>query len=165
MGMELVLVRHAKSLHEAYVQSDIERHLCERGYHDAADSANWLISSGVRPDILVSSPAIRAYSTALIFARFLSCSPASVQLHASIYEASLKELLYVIAEIKPEFRSVMLFGHNPGFTELINYLCGPLCQHLPTAGVAILHIPANPGELPVKGKSELKAMYSGHKAI
>jgi phosphohistidine phosphatase len=163
MNLELILVRHAKSLYNDYVQNDVERHLSDRGYSDAADSANWLASKISKPDLLISSPAIRAYSTALIFANRLGYKMDSIQLDAAIYEAGVRQLLYVIAQIPPTIGRAILFGHNPGFTDFINHLCGPVCPHLPTSGVAIMNVPIKQGELPSQGSAKLQVIYSGHK--
>ena len=163
MNLELILVRHAKSLYNDYVQNDIERHLSDRGYSDASDSAIWLASKINKPDLIISSPAIRAYSTALIFANRLGCKADTIQLDAAIYEAGVRQLLYVVAQIPQTVVTAVLFGHNPGFTDFINHLCGPVCTHLPTSGVAIIHVPIQQGELPSERSAKLKAIYSGHK--
>jgi len=162
-SLELIFVRHAKSLYNDYVQYDIERHLCDRGYADAADSASWLVSKKYKPDTFLSSPAIRAYSTALIFANRMGYKPEAIQLEGAIYEAGVRQLLYVLAQVPSHVNSAILFGHNPGFTEIINHLCGPVIGHLPTAGVAIVHLVFNQGELPSLGSAKLKDVYSGHK--
>ncbi len=163
--MDLILVRHAKSLHNDYVERDMERHLSDRGYQDAAASANWCIRNGILPELIVSSPAIRAYSTALIFANRLSVNPQSIRLNAAIYEAGVRQLLYALSEIESTLKTVMLFGHNPGFTELVNYLCGPVCPHLPTAGVACIQLPGPGGELLPSKCGKLRQLYSGHKPL
>lgn len=161
--MNLIIVRHAKSLHDDYVQKDSERHLCARGYKDAADSADWCLSSGLKPDLMVSSPAIRAFSTAMIFANIFSYKTDGILLDAAIYEAGVRQLLYVLEALPQGSRTVMLFGHNPGCTELINYLCGPVCSHLPTSGVAFLVCDSIKGKKYQKGTCLMKAFYSGHK--
>lgn len=165
MSLVVVLVRHAKSLHNDYVGNDLERHLNDRGYRDAADSAGWLLSKKKQVDLIISSPAIRAYSTALIFARRFSYPVDTIQLKSAVYEAGVRELLFVLAEIPTMTRSVMLFGHNPGFTDLTNYLCGPVCSHLPTAGIAVIELPQNKGEFYPKGAAKLLNLYSGHKSF
>ncbi|MBL7924274.1 MAG: histidine phosphatase family protein [Bacteroidia bacterium] len=161
--MELILVRHAKSLHNDYVEQDIERHLCDRGYHDAAVSSGWCSSKKIVPDLMLSSPAIRAFSTALIFANRLGYASDAIRLEAAIYEASVRNLVYVLDGIPEGTKTCMLFGHNPGFTELLNYLCGPVCSQLPTAAVARITLRRSPGGKIEPARSELLDLFSGHK--
>ena len=137
----LVIVRHAKSMHESYVETDIERHLAGRGYGDIEQSAAFLKAKGLHPDLIVSSPAIRAYSTALIVANRFGYKSDKIQLNSSVYEASVNSLMYVVQELNESAETVFLFGHNPGLTELINALCGFTLTNLPTSGVAIIEFP------------------------
>ncbi len=139
--LTLLLVRHAKSLHESYINKDSERHLAPRGYEDASTSAVWCKQEGILPSLMVSSHAIRAYSTALIFANNLGYHVNEIVLKASIYNADVEKLMSVINEFDDRYKSIMMFGHNPGFTDLLNTLCGSTISDLPTSSVAMLKIP------------------------
>lgn len=161
--LTLTLVRHAKSMHEAYVKSDIERHLAPRGYEDAALSTYWIKKNGLFPDLLVSSPAIRAYSTALIFANSIGYPTDAIKLNSSIYEANTKQLIYVINEFDDRFKSIIMFGHNPGFTDLINTLVEPIISNFPTSGVAILKFKKLSWATIDQGSAKLEAIYSSNK--
>lgn len=163
--MDLIIVRHAKSLHEEYVSRDIERHLFERGYEDAAISVDWCISKKIRPDFMVSSPAIRAFSTALIFANKLGYSPEKIQLKNAIYEATVQNLLLVLEETMVKEGTYMIFGHNPGLTDLINYLCGPVLVNLPTAAVVHLRIKNTESDRWKQGSAIVHQQFSGHKSF
>jgi phosphohistidine phosphatase len=155
--VKLVLVRHAKSLHDEYVGADIERHLCQRGYADAEVSSEWCLSRRILPDLMVSSPAIRAYSTAMIMARRFSYLPAQIRLEQAIYNAGTGNLLQVLRSLPEKSSCVFLFGHNPGLTDLANHLCGPVCAHLPTAGIAVIQLHAD------RLSGTLLDLFSGHK--
>lgn len=163
--MDLIIVRHAKSLHEEYVSRDMERHLFERGYSDAALSADWFIAKKIKPDFILSSPAIRAFSTALIFANKLGFSPEKIQLKNAIYEASVQNLLLVLEETMVKEGTYMIFGHNPGFTDLINYLCGPVLVNLPTAAVVHLRINNTEEDRWKQGSAIVHQQFSGHKSF
>ena len=93
----LFLVRHAKSdsAHEAL--SDIDRPLNERGYREAPLMAARIAKLGHAPDRIVSSPAIRALTTALIFGRQLEHDAAKIALEPKLYEAPTSAFLAVIA--------------------------------------------------------------------
>ncbi|MBK9638292.1 MAG: histidine phosphatase family protein [Bacteroidetes bacterium] len=163
--MDLILVRHAKSLHEEYISRDIERHLFERGYSDASLSADWCIVKKIKPDFILSSPAIRAYSTALIFANKFGYSPEKIQLKNAIYEATYLSLLLVLEESMKKEGTYMLFGHNPGLTDLINFLCGPICVNLPTSALVHIRLNKEVDRRWSEGAAEVIQKFSGHKSF
>lgn len=163
--MDLIIVRHAKSLHEEYISRDIERHLFERGYSDASLSADWCIVKKLKPDFILSSPAIRAYSTALIFANKLGYSPEKIQLTNAVYEATYSSLLLVLEESMNHDGTYMLFGHNPGLTDLINFLCGHVCVNLPTSAVVHIRLNKEVSKRWTTGAAEVIQKFSGHKSF
>ena len=139
----LYLLRHAKSGHEEYILNDIERHLSAKGYKDAEEQADLFKRNYKNPQLIISSPAIRAFTTALIFAKHLGYDITNIEINLSIYEASVSRLLYVISELSDELNNVMLVGHNPGFTDLTNALCGNVIDDLPTTGIAAIELSVN----------------------
>lgn len=161
----LVIVRHAKSMHESYVATDIERHLAGRGYDDVAHTVAFLKGKGIAPDLIVSSPAIRAFSTALIVANRFGYPADRIQLNSSVYEASVNNLLYVVQELPDKVNTAFLFGHNPGFTELINMLCGFTLSNLPTAAVAIIDFKTDKwSEIEIESGTCMH-LFSAHKDV
>lgn len=138
--MELVVVRHAKSEHDDYVQHDMLRHLSSKGYRDAAQKAGKWKQLGMQAGLIVSSPAIRAYTTAQLFAMTFGTKADLIRLESGIYEADLPGLMHVVSSLPDDHETVMLFGHNPGLTLLVNHICGPVISHLPTSGLAHISI-------------------------
>jgi phosphohistidine phosphatase len=138
MSKRLVLIRHGKSLYDDYVANDVERHLAARGYHDVAQTALWLKNNSVFPDAMVSSPAIRAYSTCLIVANHFSYQSENILVKDAIYEASDHALMYVINELPESADTVFLFGHNPAFTSIVSKLTKENFRHLPTSAAVII---------------------------
>jgi phosphohistidine phosphatase len=138
MRKRLVLIRHGKSLYDDYVANDMERHLAARGYHDVEQTALWLKQNNIFPDAMVSSPAIRAYSTCLIVANHFSFQAEKVLIKDAIYEASDNALLYVINELPAIADTVFLFGHNPAFTSIVSKLTNQDFRHLPTSAAVII---------------------------
>lgn len=118
----LTLVRHAKSSWDYPELSDFERPLNERGRRDAPLMADKLRKYPPRPDRLVSSPALRAITTAYVFADALGIAHADVMIQPRIYEASSGALLKIIHGFDDGDRHIMMFGHNPGFSELAHRL-------------------------------------------
>lgn len=165
MPKNLILVRHGKSLYDDYIRTDSERHLAGRGYKEAEDAAIHCKKQDLRPGLLVSSPAIRAFSTALVFANEFGYPADHILLKSAIYEAGVPQLMYVIRELDDRAETVVLFGHNPGLTDLVNYLCGPVLYHLPTSGVASLQLQINHWKDVDEKCGSPAFLYSGHKPI
>ena len=131
----LTIVRHAKSSWKHPELSDRERPLNKRGERDAPVMARRVVDAGIRPSQVISSPAVRAWTTARIFAKELGYPAEFLQREDSLYLASLDNLLDVIATQDAGFNHLMLFGHNPGLTDLVNYFVPGLTGNLPTSGV------------------------------
>ena len=131
----LVVVRHAKSSWKEPLQSDCERPLNKRGQRDAPFLARCLAERLGCPDLIVSSPALRAQTTAQAFATASGYEPESIALDERVYEASVPDLLEVIRQLPDTAQLVFLFGHNPGMTDLVNTVSNARLDNLPTCGL------------------------------
>jgi phosphohistidine phosphatase len=136
----LTLVRHAKSSWKDRSLSDRERPLNNRGDRDAPVMARRIADAGIRPSLIVSSPAVRALTTARIVAGELGYPLEFLQREDDLYLASLDGWLDVVAAQDNGFNNLMLFGHNPGLTDFANYLSPGLTNNVPTAGVVSVTI-------------------------
>ncbi len=132
----LFLVRHAKSSWDNSGLPDDKRPLNARGELDAPRMGKRLLLRGVKPDILISSPALRAYTTAVKIAAEIGYSKEAIQIEDNLYFEGTEGMLNVIHAMAPEVRSAMLFGHNPTMTELINNLANTDIDNVPTCGIA-----------------------------
>ena len=141
-GKELFLVRHAKSSWDDSTISDHDRPLNERGYRNTPEMGRRLSDSGVSPDALISSTALRARTTARIIADSLGWPEERVVLDRALYHASATELQEYIGGLNDSHFSVMLFGHNPGMTSVVSHLYGLALDNLPTCGVVHLKFSA-----------------------
>lgn len=130
----LVLVRHGKSSWDHPELKDYHRPLIQRGVNNAFSIAAELVKLETQPDLILSSPAVRALDTAIIVATNMAYPLDKIATDATIYEASVHELLDVISQINDQHKTVFLFGHNPGFTELVNRLQTEIIFNLPTCG-------------------------------
>jgi len=117
------------------VLPDKERPLNERGRRDAPRMGERLAKRGVKPDIIVSSPAVRALTTAELIARELDYDLRDIAVDKRLYSASADDLLAVIHELGGKPKHVMLFGHNPEFAELAHSLSSDITE-MPTCAVA-----------------------------
>jgi phosphohistidine phosphatase len=132
----LYLCRHAKSSWADPGMADHERPLNERGRMDAPVMAAILDQRREGIELFVSSPATRALTTALIFVKAQGLDEKVLRLEPKIYEASTQALANVVAGLPAGVRKAMLFGHNPGFTDLIEWLTSEDIGNLPTCGMA-----------------------------
>ena len=153
--LTLFLVRHAKSEWANDYLKDVDRPLNERGYRDAQQMSESLLSKKFLPELIITSPAIRATSTALIFSRTLRYGPVGIRFEEKLYESSVKEYIDVVSNLDASKTSVMLFGHNPTITGLSNSLTSPFADNIPTCGVVGIRfktkqwmdVPSTTGEL------------------
>jgi len=136
----LILARHAKSSWEYPELEDIERPLNTRGRRDAPEMAKRLSGLSIKPDLLWSSPAIRAAMTARIYAAVLGFSLEEIRFSEAMYSGSYMDLFKTIKSFSEKFKQVMLVGHNPVLTDLANYLIGEKIDNIPTAGVVGISI-------------------------
>ena len=134
MERTLLLVRHAKSSWEEVALSDRARPLAKRGQRDATLMGKRLAKAGVKPDAILSSPACRALSTANIIAEALDFRAKSILVDERLYASDVETLLAVIGELGDPLRCVMLFGHNPEFTDLAHRFSGKITR-MPTCAV------------------------------
>lgn len=133
---QVIFVRHAKSDWANENLKDIDRYLAERGYSDAYSMSEWFNKHQKQPDTIVSSTATRALNTALIFARAMDFNMGCFHLEKEIYEGSVEMLMSIIREQNNTRDRIMLFGHNPGFTNICNNLSEDLYfDNVPTCGI------------------------------
>jgi len=138
----LFLIRHAKSSRDDPSLPDRNRPLNDRGLHDAPMMGRRLGRSGVKPDLLVSSPALRALTTAQLVADAIGYPREDIAIEDSIYESSPERLLAIIRGLVGKLDCVMVFGHNPEFAGLAHRLA-PEITEMPTCAVAELHFDTN----------------------
>lgn len=136
----LTIVRHAKSSWKDTSISDRDRPLNKRGKHDAPLMGHRIIEHGIRPSLIISSPAVRAWTTARIIAEIIAYPVEFLQRENSLYLASLDEILDIVMAQDNGFNNLMVVGHNPGMTEFVNFLAPGLTGNLPTAGVVSVEI-------------------------
>ena len=136
----LSLVRHAKSSWDHPNLSDRDRPLNRRGERDAPIMGQRILESGVRPSLIVSSPAKRAWTTAKKIAKAISYPREFLQRDDRVYLAGVRALMEVVGEQDNGFNNIMIVGHNPGLTDFANLLVPNLTPNLPTCGFVAVEI-------------------------
>ncbi len=127
----LMLLRHAKTEHDAPSGHDQDRRLDERGRLDAAAIGTWIGRHPPLPDAVLVSTAVRAQQTWEIARDAMKDAvqqrppQPQVELLDELYGAEPAQLLRIIrmAEVTDPAR-LMLIGHNPGMHELALMLAG-----------------------------------------
>ena len=131
-----VMVRHAKSSW-AFDLPDRERPLAERGVRDANLVGEQLKRKNFRFDKIFSSPAKRAFDTALIMTSSLDIDTSSIETVENLYDFSGEQVLGFVSGLSDSLSTVMTFGHNNACWYLAKTLGGFVGDNIPTAAVVI----------------------------
>jgi phosphohistidine phosphatase len=134
---ELFIVRHAKSTWDYGDISDIDRPLKLSGIRSAYEMARRLKINRTVPEFLYSSPADRALHTASIFLNVLEIPYDKIQIEPILYSDSTDDILEFIKGLPSDIKKVMIFGHNPDFSELVRFFAKKPILELPTCGIMI----------------------------
>ncbi len=128
----------AKSSWKQPELDDLERPLNRRGERDVPLMGARLALRGLRPELILSSPARRARATAAARADQLGLAPVQVRVETSLYPASPADQLRLIPSQQGGLRHVLLVGHNPGLLELGQLLVPAAPDRWPTWAVLAL---------------------------
>lgn len=134
---KLIIIRHAKSSWE-YDVIDHERPLNERGLNDTRIISNYLNSMAIKPDLILSSDAVRAKTTAHNIVSALDIVDKKIILDHDLYDFSGGNLLQVIKNCADSINELIIFGHNHAITYLVNTYGDRYIENVPTCGVVIL---------------------------
>ena len=154
----LLVIRHAKSDWDSSAIADFERPLNKRGLSDAPKMGIHLKEMALFPDLIISSGAKRAITTAKLIAKSLDYTN-DILVDNNIYNASSDDIKSIINKIDEKYNTVFLFGHNPGLTSLVSYLTDDWME-LKTCCVAILESEIDSWENWIKGVATIKEYIS-----
>ena len=135
----LTLLRHAKSSWTEISSTDHDRVLSERGERDAPRMGNRMAARKVRPSLIIASSAARARVTANFIAEALKYPAEFLQVEKELYLATADKILELVCGQEDNFSDLLVIGHNPGMTDLVNQLLPAIdIKNLPTSGVVAL---------------------------
>jgi phosphohistidine phosphatase len=152
----LYFMRHAKSDWSVSGQKDFDRSLNHRGLMDAPKMGHRLMSMEIKPDLILSSPALRAKMTAEYVSEQLKYEFDKIVWDEEIYEAPVRTLLSIINKLDPSYNNVLIFGHNPSITYLAEYLSKAEIGNIPTAGVVCIEFEVPEWAMVSEGTGSLK---------
>lgn len=132
----LYLVRHAKSAWPETYDSDFNRPLNKRGERDAPRIARYLAELGCKPDIIISSAAERAITTASHLAKGLGYAD-EIAASDDLYFHGIAAYVDALSDMNDDFSQVLLVAHNPTISDYSSQLTGRDLT-MPTCGVAVI---------------------------
>ncbi len=136
----LYMIRHAKSDWSNPLLSDFERGLNKRGAKDAPLMGKVLSDKRIYPDLIVSSSALRARTTAIEIAKQINYTQDRIQYEASLYACDVQTIISIIQDVSQNVNVLFVVGHNPELTECVNMICGVNIENIPTCGVSAMRL-------------------------
>ncbi len=139
----IFLVRHGKSMPQGTTGIDADRMLTDVGVERTRAVAKYISENHELPELIVSSAAERAYTTALILADQFGMKAESIETQRLIYSGDENDLIEILASTDNKYNSIMLVGHNPSISYAANKFIKPMIDSLPTSGVISVHLKTN----------------------
>jgi phosphohistidine phosphatase len=137
----LYLIRHAEAEDIIAGKQDFERALTEEGLQHTHNKAHFLKTHHIKPDLIISSPALRALTTAKIMAEHLQYPQTDIATDPQIYSGDVETIIEIIKQTPENISTLFLFGHNPTLTWLGHCLCEQTHTHLAPCGIIPLDFP------------------------
>ncbi len=155
MNKKLLIVRHAKSDWGGLGISDFDRPLNPRGFKDAPVMGKRLFAKEIKPELMISSTALRAITTAKLIAQEIGFPEKEILHERKIYEASHQQLLKLVNDFDDDKGLIAVFGHNNGVTDLAVYLTDADIYNIPTCGMVLISFPFDHWEMVSKNTGEV----------
>lgn len=139
----LLLVRHAKSSHSFEHSSDFDRPLNDRGYREATEMGRKLLKKKIAIDLFMSSPALRAKTTAELFVTEYGRKLKEILFIPTLYHAGPDNFSVLIGELDNSYQHIAIFSHNPGITDYATALSTTHITNMPTSSVFAVTAPVD----------------------
>lgn len=146
----VLLLRHAKSSWDDADLADHERPLAKRGTKDAPAIGRFMAASGMVPDLVLCSNAVRTRATLTLVLPELGEPKPHIVYDPALYMAEPAAIMARVAQVDADQRNLLVVAHNPGLHALALELCGDgkagdlasLAIKFPTCGLAVIDLPA-----------------------
>ncbi|NOX15723.1 MAG: histidine phosphatase family protein [Epsilonproteobacteria bacterium] len=135
---KIYLIRHAKSSWKEEGISDFKRSLNKRGEADLAHMAKRLKNFHILPDLIVSSPAKRAKTTAKEIANTIGFKKSNIAYQDRLYESSYDTYRYLLDSLDDKLNSIFIVAHNPTITQVGEVLSGAILTNMPTCSIVCI---------------------------
>jgi phosphohistidine phosphatase len=147
MKRELILIRHTKSSWVQVDAHDFDRPLKKERTPDAENMAKYLKILGLKPDLILCSPALRTKQTAEFFCDKLKYDYDKIVFDMRLYESSAEDYMQVIRETDKKNKTLVVIGHNPSVTDFANWFLKSRIEEVPTTGVVWFEFDNNDWEI------------------
>lgn len=135
----ILLMRHAKSSWDEKEEDDRDRPISKRGKKNAEDIADLLKDEKLKPDLILSSAALRARQTADVVIDEMKYHGDICYVN-KLYMGEVEAYAQQLQSLGDELQMVLIIGHNPSLSTLLQMVTGKV-QALPTSAVAYLTVP------------------------
>ncbi len=156
----LYIVRHAKSSWDHPGLEDYQRPLLEKGKKRTRYVIDYLLKQSIKPDLIVSSHAVRAKQTAMIIASALNYPEDKIMISKEIYYGNSDGLFNHFYDLPDDVNSLFMVGHNPSLTMFANYFMENKIDNLPTSGVVCIEFDTNTWENVLEAPRKTKFFIS-----
>ncbi|MCF6351317.1 MAG: histidine phosphatase family protein [Flavobacteriaceae bacterium] len=159
----LFIVRHAKSSWKYTNIKDQDRPLKKRGINDAYLMANIMLNKINKPDVFISSSAMRALQTSIIFCNTFNFPLANLKMSKSLYSFSDGYLIKTVKALDSDYSSAIIFSHDHGINTFVNRFGNQRIDHVPTCGIIGIKLDIKHWKNLSKGKIILIDFPKNHK--
>jgi phosphohistidine phosphatase len=149
---KLTVIRHGKSGYELGL-SDKKRTLAERGISDSKLVATKYLPNLTANFLMISSTAIRAATTASIFAKIFLVSNDDIEFNDDLYTFDSRELEKIIKSTNDNVTNLLIFGHNDAITDFVNKFGDIYIDNVPTSGLVSINFESDSWSELQKGKT------------
>lgn len=136
----LYFVRHGKASLTSATGNDADRLLTDVGVERTRLIADYIADTNPEIDLIISSQAERAYSTALIIAHRLGISESKVLINELLFSGSDEVMIEIIRGLDDGVNKIMVVGHNPVISKVAKRFANKLNDWLPTTGVVSVNL-------------------------
>ena len=164
MTKNLFLVRHGEANPMEKDQRDFYRKLSGLGENQASLLGEYLAKSGHKLDVICASASSRTVETARLIASQLKPKPRLIPVE-EYYEATKNVMVAAISQLEDLFHTVMIVGHNPSVTLLLEYLTHETVGSFTPASCAWVQFDCNSWKEIIKGTGSLKDYYYPGKVV
>jgi len=140
---QLYLIRHAKSSWSDAILSDFDRPLNKRGLKDAPKMGQYMLQQNIKLDLIISSPANGAYTTASIIAHEISYPKAKIKKIDNLYLADIATFFSTVKGTPNDINNLALFSHNGGISDFANILTSAKIDNMPTCSIFAIQFNIN----------------------
>ncbi len=155
MPRYLYLLRHAESAEKQLHENDKDRTLSSRGIKEALMIGTYLFKQNTPLNIIMSSTAARALTTANLVADALKIDSDKISLQEDLYDASPRTFLQFISQLDDDYQHVMCVAHNPAISHLAEFFTKSEIGDMVPGGLSIIRFDINKWNEVSQGNGEL----------